>query len=206
MIGTLNNKNWINSNFVEVNEIIVSGLDEKNNQNIMNNLKLIPLGNLFFLEKNEIEEKILSNAFVEKFWVFKEYPSSLKIRIDKTEFFAQIIKDDIYFLLGSNGKLIKTNKKIKNIPIIIGDLDNENFINLKKAADESNFDFFSIKKLFSYKSGRWDLELDSGTLVKFPKIDIEQSFEFLILFLNENKEKKFKKIDLRQKNQIILNG
>ena len=32
-IGTLNNKNFINSNFTELNKITVEGLDEKNNLN-----------------------------------------------------------------------------------------------------------------------------------------------------------------------------
>ena len=46
----------------------------------------------------------------------------------------------------------------------------------------------------------------SGILVKLPRNDILASLKFLILILIENKEKKINKIDLRQKNQIILNG
>ena len=79
-------------------------------------------------------------------------------------------------------------------------------MNLKKAADRSNFDFFSIKKIFSHKSGRWDLELEAGILVKLPRKNIIDSLEFLVLFLDQNKKKKINKIDLRQKDQIILNG
>ncbi len=206
IIGTLSNKNLNDGRFIEVNEIIVFGLDEENSRKIIDKLKLLQLGNLFFLDKNKIEEKIMSNSLVEKYSVFKKYPSSLKIKIDKTEFFAQVVKNDIYFFLGSNGKLIKTNKLDDNIPTIIGDFENENFMKLKKATDESNFDFFSIKKLFPHKSGRWDLELESGTFVKLPKDGILASLKFLILILEENKEKKINKIDLRQKNQIILNG
>ena len=52
------------------------------------------------------------------------------------------------FYLGSNGNLIKTNELNKNIPTIIGDFNNENFMKLKKAADESNFDFFQLKNFF----------------------------------------------------------
>ena len=78
IIGTLNNKN-LNNKLEYENEIIVFGLDEKNNQEIANNLKLLQLGNLFFLDKNKIEEIVKSNGLVEKFSVFKEYPSSLKI-------------------------------------------------------------------------------------------------------------------------------
>ena len=206
IIGTLNNKNFNNNNFIVENEIVVFGLDEKNNKEILDNLKLIQLGNLLFLDKDRIEEIIISNDFVENYSVFKEYPSSLKVKINKTKFYAHVIKDDINFILGSNGKLIKTNKLSEDIPTIMGDFDNENFMKLKKAVDEINFDFFSIQKLFYHKSGRWDLELESGILVKLPKNNIAESLKFLILMLNENKEKKINYIDLRQKNQIILNG
>ena len=48
IIGTLNNKNFNNSNFLKINEIKVFGLDEKNNQEIVKNIKLLQLGNLFF--------------------------------------------------------------------------------------------------------------------------------------------------------------
>ena len=206
IIGTLNNKDFNINNLINENEIIVFGLDEKNNQEIVNKLKLLQLSNSFFLDKNKIEEIVKSNDLVEKYSVFKEYPSSLKIKIDKTDFFAQVIKNDIYFLLGSNGNLIKTNELNKNIPVIVGDFNIENFMNIKKAADESNFNFFSIKKLFSYNSGRWDLELVSGILVKLPRNDILESLNFLALMLIENKEKKINMIDLRQKNQIVING
>ncbi len=206
IIGTLNNKDFNINNLINENEIIVFGLDEKNNQEIVNKLKLLKLSNSFFLDKNKIEEIVKSNDLVEKYSVFKEYPSSLKIKIDKTDFFAQVIKNDIYFLLGSNGNLIKTNELNKNIPVIVGDFNIENFMNIKKAADESNFNFFSIKKLFSYNSGRWDLELVSGILVKLPRNDILESLNFLALMLIENNEKKINMIDLRQKNQIVING
>lgn len=206
IIGTLNNKDFNINNLIYENEIIVFGLDEKNNQEIVNKLKLLQLSNSFFLDKNKIEEIVKSNDLVEKYSVFKEYPSSLKIKIDKTDFFAQVIKNDIYFLLGSNGNLIKTNELNKNIPVIVGDFNIENFMNIKKAADESNFNFFSIKKLFSYNSGRWDLELVSGILVKLPRNDILESLNFLALMLIENNEKKINMIDLRQKNQIVING
>ena len=48
IIGTLNNKNFNINNLINENEIIVFGLDEKNNQEIVNNIKLLQLGNLFF--------------------------------------------------------------------------------------------------------------------------------------------------------------
>ncbi len=51
IIGSLNNKNLININFAKINEITVKGLDDKNNLELMENLKFLKLNNLFFLKK-----------------------------------------------------------------------------------------------------------------------------------------------------------
>ena len=41
MIGTINNKNLNISNFTKLNEIIITGLDEKNNEQMINNLSFL---------------------------------------------------------------------------------------------------------------------------------------------------------------------
>ena len=111
-----------------------------------------------------------------------------------------------FFFLGSNGKLTRAIKSRSDIPYIFGDFKNKNFFDLKKAIDQTNFEFDQIKNLFFFKSGRWDIETYNGLLIKLPKHKIKESLELLVLFLNHNKNKKIKKLDLRQNNQIIYNG
>ena len=94
----------------------------------------------------------------------------------------------------------------KDIPFIFGDFDNESFFELKKAIDETNFKYKEIKSLYSYKSGRWDIELNNGILIKLPKERLRNTFELIKSFLNKNDTKRIKIIDLRQHNQIIING
>ena len=53
IIGSLNNKNLIKINFAKVNEISVKGLDDKNNLELMENLKFLKLNNLFLLKKKK---------------------------------------------------------------------------------------------------------------------------------------------------------
>ena len=40
---------------------------------------------------------------------------------------------------------------------------------LKKAIDQTNFDYDEIKSLFSFQSGRWDIETRSGLLIRLPE-------------------------------------
>ena len=143
---------------------------------------------------------------VEEYTVFKKYPSTLDIQIKKTKFLAQLKKKDGKFLLGSNGKLIKTIEFQQEIPFIFGDFENEQFFSLKEAIDQTNFEFSQIKNLFIFKSGRWDIETKNGLIIKLPKDKVYLSLKTLINFLKQNSEKKIKEIDLRQDNQIVING
>jgi len=92
------------------------------------------------------------------------------------------------------------------VPIIFGNFENKNFFELKKAIDETYFDYNEIKNLFSFKSDRWDIETNSGILIKLPKKNLKQSLKLSINILSKDNQKKINKIDLRQLNQIIING
>ena len=191
---------------VKVNKILVEGLDKKDNLQMIDNLSNLKIYSLFLLGDKEIRKIIDKNTLVEKYSVFKKYPSTLDIKIKKTKFLAQLKKKDGKFLLGSNGKLIKTIDFQQEIPFIFGNFENEQFFSLKEAIDQTNFEYSKIKNLFFFKSGRWDIETNNGIIIKLPKDKVYLSLKKLINFLNQNSEKKIKAIDLRQDNQIIING
>ena len=204
-LGTLSHKDFYENNLIRLNQIIITGLDEKNNNDLVNRLDYIRLNNLFFLEKTKIIEIINTNPLIEKYSVFINYPSTLNIKIEKTKFLAKVNKDGKSFFLGSNGKLIESFQIRNDLPSIYGDFNNENFFNLKKIIDESDISYEQIKNLFFFKTGRWDIETHEGLLIKLPKNRVEQSIKLLIDFLDKNKEKKLNLVDLRQYNQIVIN-
>ena len=206
MVGTLNNKNFSNINIPKINKISVVGLNEDNNFQLMNSLIFLEKNNLVLINKNTIKAIINKNNLVETYSVFKKYPSTLNIKIYKTNFLAKVKKNNYDFLLGSNGKLTQTTNSKQNLPSIIGDFNIKNFFQLKNMIDDSNLDYNNIKNLFFFKSGRWDIEMRSGILIKLPSDRLKKSLELLLEFLNNNKEEKIYKIDLRQQNQIIING
>ncbi len=129
LIGTLNNKNLSNFNKLKIKKIEINGLDTNDNSELFKNLRYVKLENLFFIDKDKIIKIINSNKSVEKYSVFKNYPSSLRIDIIKTEFLARVKRDSDIFFIGSNGKLIKSNDIDKDLPLIFGKFDNNEFIN-----------------------------------------------------------------------------
>lgn len=205
IIGLINNKNFNNIQSPKIKEIIISGLDADESILLSKNLELFKFKDLLFMDKAMIEKIINSNHYVEKFFVFKRYPSSLEIKIKKTKNLAYVNKDGNYFLLGSNKKFIKTNDISKNIPFIFGIFKKEDFFDLKNIIEESSFDFNKIEKLYFFPSGRWDLLTKTGILIKLPEDNLNDSLNLSLKILNDKEFKNISLIDLRQKKQVITN-
>ena len=130
---------------------------------------------------------------------------AIDIKISKAKFLATIKKNEEYFLLGSNGKFTKTYETQSNLPIIFGDFEVKEFFELKKILDDNNFEYKQIKRLLSYKTGRWDIETHQGILIKLPIFNVKESLNLYLELLNKDDFKNIKIIDLRQNNQVITN-
>ncbi len=83
-----------------IDKITIKGLEGKEKRELLNNLKLLDLNNIFFLDKFELTKKLEANKLIENYTVFKKYPLSLEIRINKTKFLANVIKDGKFFCIG----------------------------------------------------------------------------------------------------------
>ena len=206
LLTTLINNNLSKSKLLLINSFEIIGLNDLEKSQISQNLNILRNKNLFLLNKKEIIEKFTSYKSIEKFFIFKIYPSKLKIEIEKTNYLAITKKNDLYFYVGSNGNLIETNKKKENLPFVYGNINVEEFLKLKKIIDNSNFDFYEIKNLYYFKSKRWDLETIDGIIIKLPFENQKKSIEIILKLLIDNDFKDIKIIDLRQNNQVILNG
>jgi len=204
MFCSLNNKNVSKFELPKIQKINISGLNSQNTNLLKKKLEQIKSQDLFFLKSSEIENILNQNNLVEKYKIFKKYPSTLEVKIKKTEPLAILIKDAQYFSLGSNGKLIASKEIIKDIPIIFGNFEINDFFNLKNIIDESNFNYQQITELFYFQSGRWDIKIKSGILIKLSSENLKDSLNLLIKILDEQKFKNVKVIDMRQKNQVVI--
>ncbi len=204
IVGTLNNKNLAKINYLEIKKITIIGLEEKKNQEIKKKLNFLKSTNIFFLNEVKIIETLEADSLIEDYSIFKMYPSAIKIKIIETNFLANVFKDGDNFLLGSNGKLTKSINLKKNIPLIIGKFSVNNFFELKKIIDQTDLDFDQIEKLLYFESGRWDIQMYSGVLIKLPREKIKTALELSNRLILKEKIQFKSIIDLRQNNQVIL--
>ena len=204
LVGSINNININNLKFLSVKDINVTGLENEDNSIISKKIKNLKLDNIYLINKKDLNSLIESNNLVEKYFIFKKYPSSLNINIDKTSFLARISKNGKIYDLGSNGKLVENRNSNNQLPFVFGNPEIIEFFEIKKIIDGSEINFGDIKNLYFYLSQRWDLELKNNIIIKLPTDNVKDSLEKASKFLHHKDSKNAKIIDLRIKNQIIF--
>jgi len=205
MFGSINNINLRNIEINKIKSINVDGFENKENIIIIEKISDLKLDNIFFLDSKKIKKILDSNPLVDKYDVFKNYPSSIKIYIVKTKFFAKINIDGNTFIIGSNGKLLDNYLGSDELPFIFGKPNVDEFLEFKKIFDKSKFEYDQVKNLYYFPSKRWDIEFKNNKILKLPERSVDISLDYLFEFLNDKKFSNIKIIDARIKNQIILN-
>ena len=202
---TLDNINLSDFNFLKIITLNLTGLNNFEKKKFEEDLNFLKKEDLIFLDKDKISKKIFANKIVEDFSIFKNYPSELEIFIKKTKFLAITKKNNQDYYIGSNGNLIYTKNSLERLPFIFGNVEPDDFLKLKTYINDSEFNFDQIKNLYFFKSKRWDIETKDGLIIKLPLNQIEKSLNNLSKIIALEKFKNKKIIDLRQKNQVILN-
>ena len=202
---SINNISLTNIGFPKIDKIEISGLNIDERKKIKSFINDANFKNIFHLDKQYLKKNINSINIIEQFEIFKNYPSTLKIFIKETKILARTKRNSLDYLIGSNGKLIQNDYSVSNLPFIFGDLDINEFLNLKSEIDQSNFNFEDITKLYYFKSKRWDIETYQGYLIRLAKNNVKNDLNLFIRLSDEDKFKDELIIDFRQKDQIILN-
>ena len=205
LVGSINNIDINDLKFQSITDINIIGLEDKENSILLKKIKDLNLKSIFLINKNNLINQIESNSLVEKYFIFKKYPSSLNINIKKTNFLARINKNGKIFVLSSNGKLTKNTYSSNQLPFVFGNPDIVEFFNIKKTIDESKISYEEIKNLYFFLSKRWDLELKNNIIIKLSNDNTKEGLKLALEFLHSNEFKDIKIIDARIKNQIILN-
>ena len=204
ILGTFNNKNLKNFDLPKINIINIEGI-EFNNSEFLKITNLIKLNNLLSIQKSQIKEILNSNNLIEEYEVFKRYPSSLEIKIEKTDFLASTNINGKNYLVGSNGKFINTKGHFQNLPFIFGNFESEKFLEFKNIILQTDFKYNNIKNFYYFPSGRWDIEMISGVLIKLPITGVKESLNLSIDLFDDIEFSNIKILDIRQKNQIVIN-
>lgn len=201
ILTTINNKNFIK---FEITNIEIEGLDHDNKNNLKKKFLNIDLSNIFKIDKDLLSKTIESINLVQQYNVFNIYPSKIKIRLKETELIGQLNIDGIFYLVGTNGKLISSSFINNKKPYIFGKPEIEKILKFKSIIDNSTLNYDEIQNLYFYKSGRWDIETKDGVLIKLPSNDLKKVIKNISNIISNDNLIIKNYIDARVNNQIIL--
>jgi len=185
-----------------VSKINITGLSERKNLEISNNLNNFLYESIFVISKDEIKKILEKHNIIQEFSIKKIYPSTLNIEIKPTKFIARVFNNGQY-LVGANGKLIEDKNNNELLPYIFGEFNSLDFLSFKQNIEKSIFSFSNLKTLYFFPSGRWDILTDNDILIKLPQEDIVASLNLSKKLIDSDNFKDYKFLDLRVKNNLV---
>ena len=195
----INDQNTISSSVSKIN---TTGLSERKNVEISNNLNNFLYESIFVISKDEIKKILEKHNIIQEFSIKKIYPSTLNIEIKPTKFIARVFNNGQY-LVGANGKLIEDKNNNELLPYIFGEFNSLDFLSFKQNIEKSIFSFSNLKTLYFFPSGRWDILTNNDILIKLPQEDIVASLNLSKKLIDNDNFKDNKFIDLRVKNNLV---
>ena len=203
LVTTTNEK--ISYDFYKVRKFNITGLDELDTNLLKQNIEIFKNTSIFSINKKDISKIIYSDKTINDFEIIKMYPSTLQIKIKKTNFLAITKKNGRNYYVLENGNLIKVQNQDLKLPYIFGDVDINNFLDLKKMIDSSVLGFNEIENFYYFKSTRWDILTKSGLIIKMPINLTVKKINFIFEIIQKQNFDDVKILDFRQENMMITN-
>ena len=163
---------------------------------------------------SEIEQEIDKNTYVEKSEVYMSMGQELNVDIKQKEPIARVITSDSIFYLDKNSNFMSLSKlKSSNVPLIFGfseysDLKYLTEISLMIKNDE--FLNKNISQIFIKDEQKIDLKMrGNNTIIEFGNNKrlinkIQNLKAFYNRVFSKNEIDKYKKINLRFENQVVV--
>ena len=197
-------------NFIINSNLYIQKIKVENNSiikadEIKKKLNFLYKENLFFLNIKDIEENLKSETFIESFSIKKIYPSTLKLIIVEKMPIAVLQNKKKKFYISDKGDLMNfINIEIYNdLPTVFG--NGENFYSLYQDLQNIEFPLEMIKSFYFFESGRWDLIMHDGKVLKLPINNYLFSLKNFMLSKDNSNFNNYKIFDYRIKDQLILN-
>ena len=204
ILSTTNGKLLENqqNNNSKINHINIEGLSNFHNKKIFNELNHLYYKNILLVKKEEIQKVISKYNIIDNYSVKKNYPSTINIKIKPTKFVARLSNNEQ--LVGANGKLIFNKESKEILPYIFGEFNSEDFLNLKKNIEKSQFILTKFKTLYFFPSNRWDILTSNNVLIKLPRENLSESLHLAYKIINSDVFHNKNFIDLRVSNHLII--
>ena len=200
ILSSTNNYNY--KNIFIIKYIKVDGFSDEKNKIVKDDFQLIFGDNIIFLDKKNFKKMIDRND-TKELNVKKIYPNKILVNFIPAKPICIIENKDNKIILGNNGKILDIKINENNFPIIRGSENIGYIFEVVNLLNSSKFDYNSIKNIFFFGSGRFDIKLKNELLIRFPINYTKEIINYGSDLLNNEKFVNSKIIDLRINNRII---
>lgn len=201
-LTSINNYNLYNKKIFNIDRVEVNGFSEKKNIIIKNEIKNILGKNIFLIKKNYFK-KLLNRNDTKDLIIKKVYPNKLIINFIPSKPICIILFKDRKIILGDNGKKLNIETIEKKLPKVSGSKNFGNILKVVNMLKLSKLNYDKIDEIIFFKSGRFDINLENKTLIKFPIRYTKEIINYSSYLLNDKRFINSKVIDLRLENKII---
>ena len=163
---------------------------------------------------SRIEQEIDKNTYVEKSQVYMKIGQELNVNIKQKEPIARLITSDSIFYLDINSNFMSLSKlKSSNVPVVFGFNENSDLKYLTEISliiKNDNFLNKSISQIFIKDDQKIDLKMrGNNTIIEFGNNNrlinkIQNLKAFYNRTISKNEIDKYKKINLRFENQVVV--
>lgn len=204
-LSTYNLHDNLGFNFkFKIENIIVENNKILNKDTILKKLEFLYNTNLLQLKNHSIKDELNKIDFIESFIVKRIYPNTIKIKVFESVPVAILQEKKKKFFYTSKGKTINLQNldQFKELPIVFGDRDSfhifyQDLLNVGFPTQE-------IKMLYLFESKRWDIITIKNQTIKLPINNYKKSLKNFLNMKDQFNFDKFKIIDYRINNQLIL--
>ena len=194
------------SNFFKIQKIEILNNNIVNKNEILDKISHLYKKNIFYIDKSKITEPLKEIDFLEKIEVKKVYPDTIVLIVHETRPLAILFRENQKYLIDNLSNLVNYDKKIipNDLPSVVGDNSENNFVNFYNKLKDNNFPINKIKNYYYFQIGRWDLQLSDNKVIKFPHENIDNIIKKSIELLSRNDFQNYNIIDLRVADKIIV--
>ena len=207
-LSTISNKFITNKkNFFTIENINIYGVNTYIKKDLHSDLFYLKEKNFFLINKNNIKNILNRKPYIKEFIINKVYPSTLDIKLKTTKIIAKQFKNNRYYLVGENGKLINYDifEKNNNLPNLFGNTNEKKVKSLNRILKQSKVSVFQFTDIYYFESGRWDLKTNNENIIKLPFNNPNEALDIALKIIDQKNYKK-KIIDLRVANQVIISN
>ena len=199
------NFNFFTNFNLNIEKIKIENNSILNTEEIKKKISFLYNENLFFLNIDEIEKNLKEESFIDSFTIKKIYPNTLKVIISEKQPIAILQNKRKKFYISEKGDLIRfiDLENYKDLPTVFG--DGKSFRTLYLELENIKFPVRMIKSFYFFESGRWDLIMHDGKVIKLPIEDYLFSLKNFMLSKNNDNFNNYRIFDYIIKDQLILN-